>query len=71
MRELGWRLKAMHIRLHNEVVQEAAFHGIKLDLKYNEELQEVQFTPEQESFLHDRLKEAQARKTAEIRAQNG
>lgn len=68
MRELQARLKCINIRKHNTLSEQAALHGIKVPYKYNEVNETVEFTKEQDEFLSLKLKEAQARKIAEMRA---
>lgn len=68
MRELEARLRCINIRRHNELSQQAALHGIEIPYKYNEKTEIVEFTKEQDEFLSSKLKEAQARKMAEMRA---
>lgn len=66
MREVDSRLRMIHVRRHNDIAYQAAFHGIKIPFKVNEESQKIEFTPAQDALLSNALKNAQARKRTEM-----
>lgn len=71
MREIHWRMDAIRIRKNNETSQNAAMHGIKLPiLSFDNNKENTEFTKEQDDYLNQKIKEAQQRKTSEIRARN-
>lgn len=63
-------MERIDIRTHNSLARTAAFHGIKIPFKYDDESGLVEFNNDQDELLMQRLKEAQQRKTSEVRARN-
>ena len=66
MREVSARLKAIHVRQHNNIAQQAGMHGIKIDFIQDENTPvDVEFSKEQDALLSRGLTEAKARKQKE------
>lgn len=69
MRELVSSIKAIRKRKGVAMTFTAALHGHRLNLTAVEEKPQDEFTPEEDALMERTIREAQARKQAEMRGQ--